>query len=327
MDHSHTIPKPSLDVLTMGETMMAFEALEPGPFRENRLLKKWIGGAEDNVVIGLARLGFSCGWFSRLGDDEFGHEILRTIRGEGIDVSRVIMDPDAQTGVFFVESAGMGDPRCYYYRRHSAASRLSVADLDPEYMASARYLYLTGITSAISTTAQEASQEYIRIALEHKRSLVFDPNLRLKIMDLAESRRVLIPMMQKSHYVLPGDQELMLLMESPDLDQAIERAHGMGIANLVIKKGSEGALLALHGQDPVHLPPVKTPKPVSSMGAGDCFAAGFLAGLLKERPLQECVRWGNALGAFCVLGSGPYQTLPDYPEFISFVKGEETVNR
>ena len=92
-----------LDVVSMGETMVAFEAQGYGPLRENDDFKKWVGGAADNVVIALARLGFRCGWFSRLGKDEFGREIVRAIGGEGIDVSRVIFDSEASTGVFFVE--------------------------------------------------------------------------------------------------------------------------------------------------------------------------------------------------------------------------------
>ena len=114
-----------LDAVTMGESMIAFEAQDYGPLREVKLFQKWVGGAEDNFAIGLARLGFKCGWFSRLGDDEFGKEVLRTIKGEGIDVSRVILDTDAQTGIFFVERRAHGDFKCYFYRKLSAASVVS----------------------------------------------------------------------------------------------------------------------------------------------------------------------------------------------------------
>ena len=98
----------SLDAVTMGETMIAFEAQDYGPLREVNLFTRWVGGAEDNFAIGLARLGFKCGWFSRLGNDEFGKEIFRAIKGEGVDVSRVIFDPDAQTGVFFCRETRPG---------------------------------------------------------------------------------------------------------------------------------------------------------------------------------------------------------------------------
>ena len=321
-------PKPrELQVITMGETMMAFEALEPGPLREARLFKRWIGGAENNFVIGLSRLGFNCGWISRLGVDEFGHDILRTIRGEGVDTSQVIRDPQAQTGVFFVEPHAEGDPHCNYYRRDSAASRLDAEDLDPDYIGRGKILFLTGITPAISPSARRAAEQFFRIGHSLGCTLIFDPNLRLKLWSIGEARRVLIPLMLQSHYVLPGAEELKLLMECNHLDDAIEKALGLGIVRLAIKQGAEGALWVTDSSAPEKVPAFKLNHPVSSMGAGDCFAAGFVAGLLTLKSPVECTRWGNAMGAFCLMGSGPYQTLPDFSGLMDFMQGKEAVAR
>lgn len=317
----------SLDVITMGETMMAFEAQDYGPLRESPTFRKWIGGAEDNFAIGLARLGFRCAWFSRLGDDEFGKDILRTIKGEGVDVSRVVLDPEAPTGVFFVERKGDGEFECYYYRRFSAASRLSPADIDQDYMRGFRVVYLTGITPAISESAREATEEIFRFALGNQQTLVFDPNLRLKLWDISRARKVLIPLMKKSTYVLPGEKELSQLMDREDLDRAIEKAHELGISNLIVKRGAKGAVIAIAGSNRVNIPAFALQSPISSMGAGDCFAAGFVAGLLKNESLEECVRWGNAMGAFCLIGWGPYQTLPDFDELQSFLRGKDVITR
>jgi 2-dehydro-3-deoxygluconokinase len=316
-----------IQVLAIGETMMAFEALEPWPLRETRHFKKWIGGAENNFVIGLARLGLKAGWFSRLGQDEFGAEILRSLRGEGVDVSRVIQDPDTQTGVFFVEPRTGGDPRCYYYRSASAATHLTPKDLDRDYINSCQMLYLTGITPAISASAHETAKNYFRMGKEAGSTLIFDPNLRLKIWSIEQAREALIPLMLMSDYVLPGSEELKLLMDRDKLDDAIARALDLGMSNLVIKAGSDGALLATSQGERHKVPPFEVPGAVSAMGAGDCFAAGFTAGLLNKRTLKECLRWGNALGAFCLKGSGPYQTLPELPEFMDFLQGEESVTR
>jgi 2-dehydro-3-deoxygluconokinase len=320
-------PSRQYDVITMGETMMAFEALDYGPLRENVLFKKWIGGAEDNFIIGLARLGFHCGWFSRLGQDEFGKEILRTIRGEGVDVSRVIMDEGAQTGVFFVESHAGGDPRCYYYRRFSAASRLSPNDIDADYISRAKVIYATGITPALGESARETAEALVRFSRENNQVMVFDPNLRLKLWGIKEARDVLIPLMQNSIYTLPGADELKLLMDCSDLAEAIKKAHGLGITRLIIKRGKGGATIALSNEQPMDIPGFPIENSVSTMGAGDCFSAGFVAGLLTEQSLKECVRWGNALGAFCLRGSGPYQTLPDLEELQRFLAGKDTINR
>ena len=317
----------AFDVITMGETMMAFEAQDFGPLRENTLYKKWMGGAEDNFIIGLARLGFCCGWFSRLGQDEFGKEILRTIRGEGVDVSKVILDPEAQTGVFFVEGHAEGEPRCYYYRRLSAASRLSPRDVDPEYIKSAKVIYATGITPAISDSARKAMEKLFEVSRNNDQVMVFDPNLRLKLWEIERAREILIPMMQKSSFVLPGEDELRLLMDCRDLDAAIQKAQGMEIRKLVIKRGAAGATLAISGSQPMDVPGFILKNPISSMGAGDCFAAGFVAGLLKKQSLEECARWGNAMGAFCLMGRGPYQTLPGFEELQHFLTGEEAISR
>jgi 2-dehydro-3-deoxygluconokinase len=316
-----------LQVITIGETMIAFEALEPGPLREACRFKKWIGGAENNFAIGLSRLGFSCGWISRLGLDEFGHEILRTIRGEGVDTSQVIRDPETQTGVFFVEPHTEGDPHCYYYRRDSAASRLDAGDLNPDYIGFGKILFLSGITPAISPSARRAAEQFFRLGSKQRCTLIFDPNLRLKLWTIGEARRVLIPLMQQSNYVLPGAEELKLLMDCNHLDEAIAKARDLGIVNMAIKQGAQGALWVAESGESEKVPAFKLKYPVSSMGAGDCFAAGFVAGLLTQKSPVECTRWGNAMGAFCLMGSGPYQTLPDFSGLMDFLQGEESVTR
>lgn len=317
----------ALEVVTAGETMMAFEAQDYGPLGEVSFYRKWVGGAESNFSIGLARLGFRCGWFSRLGDDEFGKAIFKTLRGEGVDVSRVIFDPAFPTGVFFVERQAEGDFGCYYYRRDSATAQLSRADIDFGYVKSAKIIYLTGITPALSHSAREATKEICELAASNKQMLIFDPNLRLKLWDIDEARATLIPLMVRSTFVLPGEKELTLLMDCEDLEPAIEKAHEMGIKNLIIKQGAKGASIASAGEKAIKLPCFTLRNPISSMGAGDCFAAGFVAGLLENQSLEECVRWANAMGAFCLMGWGPYQTLPDFKKLHLFLNGRSEIMR
>jgi len=170
-------------------------------------------------------------------------------------------------------------------------------------------------------------EEIFRVALKNNQTIVFDPNLRLRLCSIDTARSILIPLMLKSAYVLPGDEELKLLMDRPELPEAIEKAHSIGVNNLVVKVGAEGAILARANEKPKHVPGFNLKFPISSMGAGDCFGAGFVAGLLKEQPLAQCVRWGNALGAFCLMAWGPYQALPSYQEFQAFLSGESGISR
>lgn len=316
-----------LDVVAMGETMIAFEAQSYGPLREAEDFKKWVGGAADNVMVGLARLGFSCGWFSRLGNDEFGKQIFRALRGEGIDVSRTVWDAEAPTGVFFVEKHGEGGFKCHFYRKHAAASRLAPEDIDEEYIKQAKIVCPEGILPVVSDSSRRATEELFRIARANGQTIVFDPNLRLTLRDIGSSRSILIPMMQQSTYVLPGEEELLLLMDCSELTPAIEKARSLGIETLIIKRGTKGATLVTRDKGAVDIPAFQLKSPVCSHGAGDAFVAGFIAGLLKEQTLEVCTRWANAMGAFSVMGDGPYQNLPNWEDFQVFLAGESDVIR
>jgi len=119
----------------------------------------------------------------------------------------------------------------------------------------------------------------------------------------------------------------MKIMDKPDLDSAVARAHSLGIEKIIIKAGAGGAILAPYGQETRHIPGFKLEKPTSPMGAGDCFVGGFTAGLLTGLPLDTCVRWGNAVGAFCTMAYGPFHSCPTMTELQAFLAGKEEVSR
>lgn len=92
-----------IEVATLGEALAVMDPLDRGALRHVETFAKRIGGAELNVAVALSRLGHRAGWAGRLGDDEFGREILGFLRGEGVDASGVHLDPDAPTGLYFKE--------------------------------------------------------------------------------------------------------------------------------------------------------------------------------------------------------------------------------
>ena len=135
------------DVVTFGETMVLLTPLEPCPLEGSSGFRSAVAGTESNCAIGLARLGYSVAWVSRLGKDPFGKKVLKIIRGEGVDVARVEMDNDAPTGLMFKEAGVAGQPHVYYYRKGSAASRLHPKLFEGLV---SRILFVTGITPALS---------------------------------------------------------------------------------------------------------------------------------------------------------------------------------
>ena len=113
------------EVVTLGECLVAFVATTPGPLAEATTFDRFVVGAEANVAVGLARLGHSVAFIGRVGADGFGEAIARRLRGEGVDISDLAIDPDAPTGLMFRERRVLGPAQVVYARSGSAGSRLT----------------------------------------------------------------------------------------------------------------------------------------------------------------------------------------------------------
>lgn len=303
----------ALEVVTFGETMVLFAALEQGPLRFANTYTRHSAGTETNFAVGLARLDHRVGWFSRVGDDEFGQYIVNFARGEGVDTSRVIVDPDAPTGVLFKEKRELGPRKIVYYRTGSAASRLSPDDLDADYIGSAHYLHVTGITPALSPTARATVFAAARIARQRGVKVSFDPNLRLRLWTREQARETMRELLPLCDLVLPGLDEAELLTGEADPDRAADAIRALGPETVALKLGAAGAL-GVTSTERVRAPGVRLARIVDPVGAGDGFAAGFVAGQLRGLSLAESLGIGNVVGAFATTVVGDVEGLPTWRE-------------
>ena len=115
-------------------------------------VSKALAGAESNVAVGLARLGFSVGWMSKVGADSLGTFILEELQKEGVDTKAVLRSNDgAKTGILLKSKVIDGDPDVTYYRKGSAASTLNASDFPSTYFHQAGHLHMTGIPPAVSS--------------------------------------------------------------------------------------------------------------------------------------------------------------------------------
>ena len=289
--------------------MVLFVAEQPGALREAPVFRRHIAGAEANVAVGVARLGESAGYITRLGDDEFGHAIAYRLRGENVDVSHVRFDPAAPTGVVFRERRDFGPVNVLYYRRGSAASRLTPDDLDPTYIQQARYLVLSGITPALSESARATTFAAAEVAKAAEVQVVVDPNVRLKLWSADEARPVLRDLIGHADVVLPGLDEATLLTGETDPLRAATALLEWGPRLVIVKLGARGAL-AVDASGDLEVAAVSLPRIVDPVGAGDAFAAGFLAGQLRGLDLAESLAVANRCGAHAMMVAADQEGLP-----------------
>jgi len=185
----------TVDVVTLGECLVAMVASDPGPLAEARMFVAHVAGAEANLAVGLARLGMSSAIIGRVGDDGFGAMIMRRLRGEGVDVSGVSSDTNGPTGMLVRSQAGVGKAELRYYRAGSAGSMLSADDVTRHVVTirAARILHVTGITPALSGECHRAVLDAVDVAKRSGRLVSMDINFRRRLWSEETARDVLMP--------------------------------------------------------------------------------------------------------------------------------------
>ncbi|HEY6713216.1 MAG TPA: sugar kinase [Rubrobacter sp.] len=313
----------NLDVITAGETMVLGVPPRPGRLRHAGSLELKIGGAESNLAIALSRLGLSAGWAGYLGEDEPGQLVLDRIRAEGVDTSQVRRIMERPTGLYIREKIGT-DVRVYYYRQGSAASTMHRDAFATDYFSGVRFVHLTGITPALS----EGCCAFVLWAAREARAsgalVSFDVNYRSKLWETEEARKFVEEILPDVYLLFAGDEEARALWGRDD-EGFVRELAGRGPEEVVLKRGGAGSLALVEGEVLEH--PAFTVAEVDPVGAGDAFAAGYLAGHLWELPAGERLRVANAMGALSVATLGDYEGLPDRDELRAFLEGEESLGR
>jgi len=236
-------------------------------------------GDTPNFAVAIARLGEVAGYICRVGDDEFGKCFLDMWRREGVDTSHVIVEEGGFTGVYFTSVKDGGEHDFTYYRRGSAASHLSPADLDLGYIKMAKVFHSSGISQAISRSSREAVFRAMEAAKEAGVLVSYDPNIRLKLWPLNVARPVVMRTIRLADVVMPSMEDLKTLLGSTSPEEALRLILKRGPKTVAIKLGAGGCIVASDGKT-VRAPGVKV-KLVDTTGAGDAFDGALIVGLLQ----------------------------------------------
>ncbi|MEU1225001.1 sugar kinase [Streptomyces sp. NPDC005828] len=283
------------DVVCLGESMVTFLPSRPGRLADVPSFTRAIGGAESNVACALAAAGHRVRWVGRVGRDGFGDHLVDTIASYGVDVGGVGRDPDRPTGVYFRTDSDRATSahEVVYYRAGSAASAMSPATVSYESVADARILHLTGITAALSASCLALVRELT--APRPGRPLVsFDVNHRPGLWREGGAAEVLLSLARRADIVFVGADEAAALWGVAD--PAAIREVLAEPAVVVVKGGGEGAVAFERGAAsfPAPAPHVTV---LSTVGAGDAFAAGFLSATLRGLGTRDRLRHGHLAAA------------------------------
>lgn len=295
------------DVLTFGEAMANMRG--QGALRLGGTFRLTVAGAEANVAIGLARLGHSSRWAGRVGADETGALVTRTLRAEGVDTAYLTTDTEAPTGLMLLEHRTADLVRVDYYRKNSAGSRLSPEAVAPALTSPTRILHVTGITVALSATAAAAVRHAVTHAHDQGWTVSLDVNHRSRLWTRDAAAEALRPLLPHVDILVASADELPIVTDDAAPPAALL---AQGIREVVVTRGKDGAS-AVTSQGTVTQPAAAVTA-VDPVGAGDAFVTGYLSGLLDGLDIPERLARGTAVASFAVSTYGDWEGLPTRAE-------------
>ncbi|GAB3441436.1 sugar kinase [Streptomonospora sediminis] len=276
-------------VVCVGETMALLVPPDSRPLDAAPQLLVTAAGAESNVACTLAGLGHPAAWVSAVGADPFGRVVTRTVAEHGVDVSGVRTDPDRPTGLFAKDPAPAGST-VHYYRTGSAASALGPETADTPLVRAAALVHLSGITPALSPACDALAQ---RLLADRRTAVSFDVNHRARLWQAGRAPARLLELARQADVVLVGRDEAEGLWGTATAPEV--RALLPDVPFLVVKDAEHGATEFCSGRQ-VHVPSPRVAV-VEPVGAGDAFAAGYLAGRLRGLDPVGRLRLGHLCAA------------------------------
>ncbi len=302
-------------VLLIGEPMGLFMAEETGPLSKARRFTSSIAGAEYNVAVGLARLGHTPVYCTRLGYDPIGEQILEGMAENNIDTALVSRVSEQPTGLMLKGSTNEGDPETAYYRQGSAASKISTKDVDGLDLSGIDWLHATGVFPAVSENAMSAMVRLLDRASALDIPISFDPNLRPK---LWPDERTMVKSLNRlagyAQLVLPGIGEGKILTGHEHERDIAAYYHGLGAQSVIVKLGGDGAYYSASSGGDGYAPGVIVERIVDTVGAGDGFAVGVISAIIEGLSLSDAARRGNAIGAIQISHKSDNEGLPTREE-------------
>lgn len=275
-----------------------------------RDFKMVLGSASAIMAMGLARLGTPVAFVGRVGDDPWGRFCLEAMSGRGIDVSRVVRDPKAKTGVTVAVTSPRDRALVTFL---GAIGALTAADLPDDMLRAFEHLHVSSffLQEGLRPGIRDVFGRARRLGLSTSLDPGFDPAERWG----GDLRETLL----ETDVFFPNEVELRGLGGCAEVEECLRRLQN-GRTLVVAKLGADGASTIERGAS-LSVPAFRV-APIDTTGAGDSFDAGFLHAWLRGDGIADCLRLGAACGALSTLGLGGTARQPDASEAEALIRSQ-----
>lgn len=297
-----------LDIISIGESLIELSSDKSLTYAQ--CLTKYYGGDTLCAAVTAARLGSYVGYISRVGNDFFKDFLLESWQLEGLDTSQVKL-VEGFNGLYFIAREYDGEKEFSYYRKKTAATKLSIDDIAEEYIKNSQSVYTSGITQSLSLSAKEAVEKACKIAKENSVLTAYDPNFDERLWSEAEAFDAFESIQDYLDIIfLNRKQDGEKVFGIDTAEKLIKYFWDRSIGTVVVKSKADGGYF-VGTEGSITFVDFWTKDVVDTTCSGDAFNGAFLHGYVSGLQPVEAAKLAAVTAGLQCQGIGAVKSIPD----------------
>lgn len=296
-----------LDIITIGESLIELSSDVSLSLAES--LDKYYGGDTLAAAVAARRLGSKVGYITRVGCDHFKEFLLDSWQAEGLDISQVKLTGD-YNGLYLLARPKNGSKEFSYYRKKTAATKLSIEDISENYIESTKILYASGITQSLSLSAKEAVKKAYTIAKSKGVVTAYDPNYSPLITIPEDAKECFDEVVSDIDILfLNAENDIPQLLDTGSIEKVIKYFWDMGVSTIVVKSSKDSGYYTGYGGDIVFCG-FFAKDVVDTTCSGDAFNGGFLHAVASGLSPFEATKLASVVSGLQAQKIGAIKAIP-----------------
>ena len=296
-----------VDIAIIGECLIELSA--NGSLADTSTLNKFFGGDTVTTAVAIARLGGNVTYLTKVGNDGFSEFILSSLRKENIDTS-LIKTNDEQNGMYIV-SHTLSNKEVLYYKRKTAATKLSIDDISEETIKKLKLVYSTGVVQSLSASSRELVREAFRMAKENDVMTAYDPNYTSCFMDSSDTKEFLEEIVDYTDIIfLSLKNDAAKLYDFESIDKVIHYFWDKGVKIVVVKSHIDNGYYTGYNGDISFCEFYNTQKAIDITASGDVFNGGFIQALTNGYSPADAAKFAAVVSGLQTQNYGAIQSIP-----------------
>ncbi len=305
------------DIIAIGESLV--ELSTNSEMSTAACLYKYYGGDALTTAIAALRMGSKVGFISRIGNDPFKNYLLESWKAEGMDISQV-KEADEPNGLYVIARPALNEKEIVHYRKKIAPSKLSIDDINPDYIKNSDVIYASGVTQSLSPSASEAVEYAFKSAKENGILTAYDPNFYSALTTPDEAKEAFSRICEYVDCIFMNTKhDLANILDIDSPENTIKKLWDLGIQTVVLKSidkygyftGSNGKIMFTDFYSKDY---------VDTTCSGDAFNGGFLHAVTHGFTPFEAVKFASILAGLQAQKVGAIKSIPYKEEVYSIYR-------